>query len=252
MAVMAVILLATFSPAANAQESTTVRDSGLTLRVFELDNVTVHALTAPVEVFANSTYLIETENSLVAVDTQFLLPFALDMRAYADELGKPIDRMYITHEHPDHFLGSEAFDDVPIFALAEVSEAIAAIGQAEIDEKQADFGPESIASTFVVPEVIEPSTVEIDGVTLELEKYIDAEAPVQLVVKIVDSGAIITGDIVYSGVHLIMAGQPATWIPVLEEVASSADEYPACLARPRRSRRSGRIRREHRMAIYCC
>ena len=221
-------MLSVLSSPASAQDES-VRDSGLTVRVFDQGIVTIHTLTSPVDFFANTTYLIETEHSLVAVDTQFLLPMAADMRAYADELGKPIDRMFITHEHPDHFLGGEAFADVPMYALAEVSDRIAEIGQAEVDEKQADFGPDFIAGTYVVPEVVEAGTVEIDGVTFELEKYLDAEAPVQLVVKIPGSGAIITGDIVYSGVHLIMAGQPDTWIPVLEQLAATADEYPLVL-----------------------
>jgi glyoxylase-like metal-dependent hydrolase (beta-lactamase superfamily II) len=29
---------------------------------------------------------------------------AQGFRAYADSLGKPIDRVIITHAHPDHFL----------------------------------------------------------------------------------------------------------------------------------------------------
>ena len=105
-------MLSVLSSPASAQDES-VRDSGLTVRVFDQGIVTIHTLTSPVDFFANTTYLIETEHSLVAVDTQFLLPMAADMRAYADELGKPIDRMFITHEHPDHFLGGEAFADVP-------------------------------------------------------------------------------------------------------------------------------------------
>ncbi len=206
-----------------------VRESGLTVRVYELDGVTLHTLTAPVEVFANTTYVLEGENSLVLVDTQFLLPNALDMRAYADSLGKPIDRMYITHEHPDHFLGSEAFADVPIFALTEVAERIAEIGDAEVAEKQADFGPEAIAGSFVSPEPIEPGTVEIDGMTLELGRVVDAEAPVQLTIALPGTGAILVGDIVYSGVHLIMAGAPDTWTVALEDLQATADEYPLVL-----------------------
>ncbi len=222
---LVVATLAAFSGPAVAQET---RESGLTVTVQELDGVTIHSLTAPEEMFANSTYLIETENALVGVDTQFLLPFAADMRAYADELGKPIDRLYITHEHPDHFLGSEAFADVPVHALQEVADSIAANGQAEVDEKQADFG-DAIASTFVVPEVVAPSTIDIDGVEFVLEKVLDAEAEFQLVIKLPAQGAIVTGDITYSGVHLIMAGQPQTWIPALESLATTADDFPVVL-----------------------
>ncbi|MBT8217456.1 MAG: MBL fold metallo-hydrolase, partial [Acidimicrobiia bacterium] len=150
-------------PADPVTPSTSVRDSGLTTTVQPAGDLVVHSLTAPQEVFANSTHIIETENALVVVDTQFLLPNAADFRAYADSLGKPIDRVFITHAHPDHFLGSEAFADVPIYALEEVSAAIAANGDAEVEEKQGDFGAEAIAGSYVVPEVVEPGTIDIDG-----------------------------------------------------------------------------------------
>ncbi len=207
-----------------------VRESGLTVTVQDLGDVVLHSLTATEPVFANSTHLVETENSLVVFDTQFLLPNAMDMRAYADEIGKPIDRVFITHEHPDHFLGSEAFADVPIFALADVAEKIIASGDAEIAEKQADFGAEAIAGTFVAPEVVEPGIVEIDGVTFDLAEVVGAEAESQLVVRLPDHGAVVVGDIVYNSVHMVLAGPFDTWTAALEVLASTSDEYPIVLA----------------------
>lgn len=203
-------------------------ESSLTATVQEAGGITIHTLTAPEELFANSTHIFETENSLVLVDTQFLLPNALEMRAYADKLDKPIDRLFITHAHPDHFLGSEAFEDADVYALAEVADEIEANGDAEIAEKQADFG-DAIASTFVTPKPVEPGTVEIDGVEFELSEVLDAEAHTQLVVKVADAGAIVTGDIVYSGVHLIMAGQPEPWTAALTDLQATSGDFPIVL-----------------------
>ena len=210
------------------EASSMVRDSGITVNIQPAGDVVVHSLTAPQEVFANSSHIIETANSLVVVDTQFLLPNALDVRAYADELGKPIDRVFITHEHPDHFLGSEAFDDVPVYALASTSGNIAAIGDDEVAEKQADFG-EAIAGTYVVPEIIEPGTVDIDGVTFELTEVDNAEAETQLVIRVQDQGVIITGDLIYSGVHLILAGPADTWATAVSDLAADSSDYPIVL-----------------------
>lgn len=205
------------------------RESGLIVTVQDLGAVVVHSLTAPEAVFANSTHIIETSNNLILIDTQFLLPFALDYRAYADSLDKPIERLIITHEHPDHFLGSEAFDDVDIYALEEVAEVIAEIGQAEVDEKQADFG-EAIASTFVVPQALDIDEIEIDGVIFQFETVINAEAEIQLVTTVPEYGITSVGDIVYSGVHLILAGSPPTWIEALENLKASSEDYPIVLA----------------------
>lgn len=205
------------------------RESGLTVTIQNLEDVVVHSLTAPEAAFANSTHIIETANSLVLIDTQFLLPFALDYRAYADSLGKPIERLIITHEHPDHFLGSEAFNDVAIYALEEVSQSIAENGQAEVDEKQAGFG-EAIASTFVVPEVLDVDEVEIDGVIFQFETVLNAEAEIQVIITVPEYGIVSVSDVVYSGVHLILAGSPPSWIEALENLQANSADYPIVLA----------------------
>lgn len=204
------------------------RETGATVTIQDVGNITVHSYLAPEQAFANNTHIIETANSLVLIDTQFLLPMALDFRAYADSLGKPIDRLIITHAHPDHFLGSEAFADVDVYALAEVGAKIEEVGQAEVDEKQADFG-DAIASTYVVPMTLEPGTVEIDGVTFEFDVVMNAEAEIQAVTKLPDYGVISVGDIVYSGMHLILAGSPPTWIEALENLKAESDTYPVVL-----------------------
>ncbi len=215
---------------APADVTVTTLESGATLTSYVMDDLTVHAYTSPFAVFANGSYIFELPNSLVIVDTQFLLPFAQEFRSIADSTGKPIDRVVITHEHPDHFLGSEAFADVDVYALAEVAAAIEANGQAEIDEKTAQFGDEMVASTFVVPQVIEAGSVEIDGVTFEFEAMVEAEAEIQLVTKLPDYGVVAVGDIVYSRSHLILAGNPPTWIAALSELQAESYDYPVVLA----------------------
>lgn len=206
-----------------------IRDSGLMVTKQDLGGVTIHSLTAPEQVFANSTHIIESDNALVLIDTQFLLPNAMDFRAYAESLGKPIDRMFLTHHHPDHFLGGEAFADIDMYSLTQTSDLIAEVGQAEVDEKQADFGA-AIASSFVVPEVIDPGKMEIDGVIYEFILVENAEAEFQLVTRLPDYDVVSVGDIVYSGVHLIMAGQPPTWIEALNELKAESTENTIVLA----------------------
>lgn len=201
-----------------------VRETGATIEVRDLGDISIHSYLAPQKVFANNTHIIESANSLVVIDTQFLLPNAMDFRAYADSLGKPIDRVFITHEHPDHFLGSQAFEDVDVYALAAVADKIAANGQAEIDEKSAQFGP-AIATRFVSPQAVAEGPMEIDGVSYMLELVQNAEAEIQLVTKLPDYGVVSTGDITYSDVHLILAGQPPTWIEALSKLATETGDY---------------------------
>lgn len=227
--VLIVVIVSIFSVLLSVQaQDSMMRESGLKVTVSDARGLKVHSISAPMQMFANSTYIIETPNSLVLIDSQFLLPMAMDYRAYADSLNKPIERLIITHEHPDHFLGSEAFADVPVYALAEVAIKIAAHGQKEVDEKQADFG-DAIASTFVVPNILEPGLIEIDGVYFQIDKVESAEAEVQAVIKVPGYGIVAVGDIVYSGVHLILAGAPPTWIEALQNLAASSELYPMVL-----------------------
>lgn len=214
---------------APAEPTTTVRESGLTVTTQPAGDYTVHTVVSPEQVFANATHIVETDNALVLFDTQFLLPNAADFRAYAESLGKPIEAVFITHGHPDHFLGSEAFADLPVFTIAEVADVITANGDAEVAEKQGDFGPDNIASTYVIPEVVEPGTTTIDGVDFVLETVVDAEAETQLVVRIPAAGAIVTGDIIYSGVHLILAGPADTWTAAINNLAADSADYPIVL-----------------------
>lgn len=222
-------VLTCFASQAIAQNTTLQRENGATVTVNDLGDLKVHSYLSPQQVFANNTHIIETANQLVLIDTQFILPMAKDYRAYADSLNKPIERLVITHEHPDHFLGSEAFNDIDVYSLQSVADKIKAHGQTEIDEKKAQFG-DAIASTFVVPTALEPGSVKIDGVTFLFESVANAEAEEQMVTKLPDYGVVSVGDIVYSGVHMILAGQPPSWIAALKDLQADSEEYPIVLS----------------------
>ena len=63
--------------------------------------------------FANTSHIIELPSQLILVDGQFFAPYAAELKDYVDRLGKPVTRFYISHEHPDHYIGfGDAFPDV--------------------------------------------------------------------------------------------------------------------------------------------
>ena len=93
--------------------------------ITEKGNVKVHSLIAPDEMFANATHIIELPNELVLIDGHFFAQYAAEFRALADSLNKPITRFYISHDHPDHFIGmGDAFSDVDVYALKSTKENI--------------------------------------------------------------------------------------------------------------------------------
>lgn len=91
-------------------------------------SVTIHTYTAPPAGTEVTTQLVELNDQILVVDTQYAIPFAAEAANYARSLGKPISRVYVTHAHPDHFFGSGEFA-APVYALQSVTDELATAGE---------------------------------------------------------------------------------------------------------------------------
>ncbi|MFC1412817.1 MBL fold metallo-hydrolase [Streptacidiphilus sp. N1-12] len=164
---------------------------------------------------ANATHIVETRNQLVLVDAQFLTPYARAFRDYADSLGKPIERLYLSHRHPDHWFGlGAAFSDVTAYALAETMGFIQDHGEASINDhwKLGDLVPDRI----VVPKhAVSPGTETIDGVRYVFDLVTDTEIDFQLTIGLPELGVFFAQDLLYSGTHLYLTKHLDRWIRVL-------------------------------------
>jgi glyoxylase-like metal-dependent hydrolase (beta-lactamase superfamily II) len=170
---------------------------------------------------ANATHIVESRNKLVLVDGQFLVPYAKKFRAYADSLGKPIERVYLSHRHPDHWFGlGTAFGDVPIYALSETIKFIEEHGEdSRADHRKlGDLAPDRI----VVPsEVAAPGTETVDGITYVLDEVADTEIDFSLTIGIPEVGVFFAQDLIYSGTHLYLTKHLRGWIGILEKMLTS-------------------------------
>lgn len=190
--------------------------------VRESGGVKVHTFISPEPFLANATHIIEGPNELILVDGQFVVPVAMGYRAYADGLGKPINRVYLSHEHVDHFFGvSAAFGDVPVYALPETIDFLKANGEAIRAERQTVFGP-MVPNSVVIPNhTASAGTEKIDGIAVETVVHRDAEVPVQLALRLPDLGIYITQDLIYSGGHVYVHKDIQGWISNLEGLKAS-------------------------------
>ncbi|MFG1608098.1 MBL fold metallo-hydrolase [Actinoplanes sp. NPDC049265] len=170
---------------------------------------------------ANATHIVESRNSLVLIDGQFLAPYARRFREYADSLGKPIDRLFLSHRHPDHWFGlGTAFRDVPVHALFETASFIKEHGEDSREDhwKLGDLAPEGI----VVPQdIAEPGEYAIDGVRYVLDKVTETEVDFHLTVGLPELGVYFAQDLLYSGTHLYLTREMEHWTRVLEGLLAS-------------------------------
>jgi glyoxylase-like metal-dependent hydrolase (beta-lactamase superfamily II) len=163
----------------------------------------VHTYTAPDDGWCVNSHIIETANGLVVIDAQYTLTYAREVVDYAAGLGKTIERLYITHYHPDHLLGAPAFS-CPIYALASVAAKIDAVGDrvaAEEHEKHGDVIPPRAKRPS---QIVAPGIATIDGVRFEFLHLRHAETQDALMVGFPDHGVLITQDLIYSRVHVFI------------------------------------------------
>jgi glyoxylase-like metal-dependent hydrolase (beta-lactamase superfamily II) len=164
---------------------------------------------------ANATHIIESANALVIVDGQFLAPYARQFRAYANGLNKTIERVYLSHRHPDHWFGMPvAFLDQAVYALPETIEWVKTNGkqslanhverlEKKLDKKEAEKLVPTTHEFTMKP--VAPHEETIDGVKYVFEKERDAEVEAQLTIKLPDLGVAIVQDLIYSRTHLYLS-----------------------------------------------
>jgi glyoxylase-like metal-dependent hydrolase (beta-lactamase superfamily II) len=193
--------------------------TGTTWTVTQNKDVKVHTYMSPAVMFANTSHVIELKNELIIIDGQFFAPYAQELKKFTDLLGKPVTRFYLSHDHPDHYIGfGDAFPNVKVYALAETKASIDQNGQQVLEQRQAQFGA-MIASKLNKPSVIQlPGEETINNVKFVFEKSLNNESALSLVIKLPELGVYIAQDIVYNKVHLFIEGDTKGWESALHNI----------------------------------
>ncbi|MEU1301456.1 MULTISPECIES: MBL fold metallo-hydrolase [Streptomyces] len=192
-----------------------------TVTVIDKGTVRIHSYMAPDDSLNVTTQLIETPARVIAVDAQYALACADEVVTYARGLGKPLDRVIITHAHPDHFHGAACFA-APVHALAAVRDQIAAQGDGQ------DPSGAVIPVADMTPTVeITPGTQVIDGVPFVFEAHHGGEAADELVIKLPEQGVLVAQDLVYHATHLFLGNNDLPgWTKAIDELAAQAAGGP--------------------------
>ena len=152
---------------------------------------------------ANSGFIV-TEKGVVVVDTGPSRLYGEAMRtAIAEVTDQPVVRVYITHAHADHFLGNNAFEDVPIAALPATEESIRSAGEDMASHLYDLVGAAMRGTAPVVPN----ETLALDAATSKRIDYGNhrleliaaaGHSPADLMILDRTTGVLFAGDVVFN------------------------------------------------------
>ena len=187
------------------------------LSLTQSQNLTVHTYTAPDDGWRVNSHIIELPSQLFVVDAQYMLPHAREVVSYAEQLAKPITRLYLSHYHPDHILGAAAFS-APIYALAEVKSKIEAVGDRIAAEEHQKHGDAIPARAERPDHIVEPGIETIDGELIDFIRLTHAETENALMIGLPKHSILITQDLIYNHVHVFVGEMNfASWHEALNQ-----------------------------------
>jgi len=166
-----------------------------------------------------NTGFIVTAAGVVVIDSGPSRRYGEAMRAaIASVTDRPVIKLLLTHHHPDHVLGNQAFADVPIAALAGTTELLREQGNAMAENMYRLVGDWMRGTEVVLPsETLAPGTLEIGGRSLRL-LALRGHTGADLAILDERSGVLFAGDILFYQRALTTPNSPGldVWLEDLD------------------------------------
>jgi glyoxylase-like metal-dependent hydrolase (beta-lactamase superfamily II) len=185
----------------------------------------ISVFTSPDDQFAVNSVIVEGAHDVMLVDAQLTKACAEKVLQQVKETGKPLSIIYITHEHPDHFLGLEVFKGayprVRIIATSAVVDRINRVYPEKLAKWQKLLG--SAASSEVVEiEKFDGSYLEFEGSTIQVIKDTQGDTDENTMLWIPGQRVLIGGDVVFNDIHIYTgetdSNARAKWLDTLRRV----------------------------------
>ena len=145
-----------------------------------------------------NTGFIVTDAGVVVIDTGPSRRYGEAFRqAIAATTDKPVIRVLLTHHHPDHVLGNQAFNDVPIGALAGTTDLLRQQGEAMAENMYRLVGDWMRGTEVVLPtEVVTPGALTVGDHSLRLLQ-LAGHTGADLAILDETTGVLFAGDLVF-------------------------------------------------------
>jgi len=155
--------------------------------------------------FRVASVIIVGSESVMLVDTQWTLSNAHRVLAEILEIGKPLEYIYLTHAHPDHYFGTkvftEAFPDCKVYADPDDIPVISEQFLPKLDHWQQEIGmlncPHEAFEILPLPEAY----LELDGERIEMVYKVWGDLKWNSRVWIPSIKTAICSDIVFNKAH---------------------------------------------------
>lgn len=177
-----------------------------------------------------NTYLIETQSSLIVLDTQRQISANAQALSQIEDIGKPVTHIIISHAHPDHFGGINAFKAAFPDAIV-VMDAITAQTIADdvngFSQMGTDFFGDDFSARPQADMVLKDSDeLVVDGVTFVSDVKVDTEASSIMMIAVPEAQILFSSDLVAHEMHpFLVDADIANWGATLRSLRREYTGY---------------------------
>lgn len=151
-----------------------------------------------------NSYLISGSGpDALLVDAQLVNSEATKLAAMIKASGKNLKWIYVTHGHPDHFMGLQVlqkeFPNAEILARPKVVQTMPDLFK-KYEAPLNKFFPGDVASGPVTPKTLDALTLNVDGVEIKLLEFENGECSYATALHIPTQKTLLAADLVYNKV----------------------------------------------------
>lgn len=162
---------------------------------------------------------VDTGDGILVIDTGPSRRYGEALRAVIQQTtGKPVKQVLLTHHHPDHVLGNQAFADVPIGALAGTGKLLKEQGNAMAENMYRLVGDWMRGTEVVLPtQTVEPGELQVGMHRFRL-LGLRGHTGADLAILDETSGVLFAGDLVFYERALTTPNSPGldVWLADLD------------------------------------
>jgi glyoxylase-like metal-dependent hydrolase (beta-lactamase superfamily II) len=166
--------------------------------------------------------IVSGPTEAVLIDAQYLKDDVRDLGDLIERTGKKLTTIYVTHAHPDHYLGigplMERFPEAKCVALPHVVEAMKENRDEHRQQWAMMFGDACVVDD-TLPDPIKDDTLYVDGSPLKIIEVKQADIHPTSIVHVPAIDVVVAGDAVYNEIHPMLGlSTPKEWHDWLETV----------------------------------